>query len=189
MAVGAVLTQNTNWANVKRAVRNLRRAGALSPQAIHRMAEAELARLIRPSGYYNVKARRLKHLVEFLISECGGRLRSLRRQDAQELRRRLLRVKGIGPETADSILLYALEKPVFVVDAYTLRVLKRHGLLSPQAGYQEAQELFHKALEPDARLFNEFHALFVRVGKEFCRPRRPLCGGCPLLSLGPPRST
>ncbi len=180
--VGAILTQNTNWANVEKAINNLKSAGALSPEAIHGMARRELAELIRPAGYFNVKAERLKSFVGFFISRYSGRVSRMKRTDTQTLREELLALKGIGPETADSILLYALSRPVFVIDAYTKRVLSRHGIMDHSAGYGSFQDLFHRCLPRDPELFNEYHALFVKVGKEFCRPR-PQCEGCPLSPL------
>jgi endonuclease-3 related protein len=180
VAVGAVLTQNTNWENVEKAIRNLKRAKALSARAIHRMPEMRLAELIRPSGYFNIKARRLKEFVEFLMGRYGGSMARMGREETGVLRKRLLGVKGIGPETADSILLYALEKPVFVIDAYTKRILSRHGFMAYDEPYERFQEFFQFSLEADTALFNEYHALLVRAGKIFCRPSKPLCNACPL---------
>ncbi len=180
--VGAVLTQNTNWGNVERAIENLKKAGALAPAAIHGMSRERLAALIRPAGYFNVKAERLKSLVGFLVGRYSGRVSRMKRVGTERLRRQLLDVKGVGPETADSILLYALERPVFVIDAYTKRVLSRHGIMDASASYDRFQELFHASLPGDVRLFNEYHALLVRLGKDFCRPR-PRCERCPLSGL------
>lgn len=180
IAVGAILTQNTNWGNVEKAIGNLKAKGALDADALQGMPVEKIAALIRPSGYYNVKARRLKEFVSFLAGSYGGRMENMRSARTGKLRERLLGVKGIGPETADSILLYALGRPVFVIDAYTKRVLARHGTLSEDGSYDAFQGLFHSLLPGDARLFNEYHALFVRLGKTFCRPKNPLCGTCPL---------
>ena len=177
--VGAVLTQNTNWGNVERAVANLKQAGALDLETLDTMAPEALAALIRPAGYYNVKARRLKALAAFLRRRCGGDLEAFFSAGTDELRRQLLEVKGVGPETADSILLYAGAKPVFVVDAYTFRITARHGLVDTGCTYDELQELFMDHLAADAGLYNEYHALLVRLGKERCRKRRPACAGCP----------
>lgn len=177
--VGAILTQNTAWGNVERAVANLKAARLLSARGLTRVPRRRLARLIRPSGYFNQKALKLKAFMAFLKREYGGSLAAMGRAPTAALRAKLLAVHGIGPETADSILLYALGRPVFVVDAYTVRVLSRHGLLPPGARYEEAQRFLTARLPRGARLFNEFHALFVRVGKEFCGTR-PRCGGCPL---------
>jgi len=183
VAVGAILTQNTNWSNVERAIENLKNNGYLHAKALHDMPLKRLASLIRPAGYFNIKAKRLKSFIDFLIRHYRGKMSHMGKEDMYLLRERLLRVNGIGPETADSILLYALEKPIFVVDAYTKRVLQRHGIVGEKATYHEVQDLFHKSLPRDVRLFNEFHALFVRVGKEYCRPK-PLCEGCPLEAFG-----
>ena len=182
--VGAILTQNTNWANVERAIANLKEAGALSPEGMSALSPEELAGLIRPSGYYNIKAGRLRNLLELIQGRWGGDLAGLLAQPAAALREQLLSVKGIGPETADSIILYAAGQPVFVVDAYTHRILFRHGLVPEECGYDEMQELFHQGLEPDPALFNQYHALIVRVGKEFCSPRKPRCENCPLAGVG-----
>lgn len=186
ICVGAVLTQNTAWSNVEKAIGNLKRARALSPQALHRLSERQIATLIRPSGYFNIKARRLKHFVNFLFAEYKGNLDKLFAEDLPALRARLLAVNGIGPETADSILLYAGSKPVFVVDAYTKRVLLRHALVKPSATYHEIQLMFHAALRPaSVRLFNDFHAQIVAVGKTFCKSRVAMCERCPLRPLLP----
>ncbi|WP_461211150.1 endonuclease III domain-containing protein [Desulfocurvus sp. DL9XJH121] len=180
VAVGAVLTQNTAWSNVEKAVGNLRAAGALSPREMEALAADDLARLIRPSGYYRVKALRLKALLAFLREECGHDLAALAERDTDDLRNAVLGVKGVGPETADSILLYALEKPSFVVDAYTKRILSRHALIPEDAGYDEMREFFMDVLPHSVELYNEYHALIVRVGKQFCASRSPRCESCPL---------
>ncbi len=176
--VGAVLTQNTNWKNVERAIDNLKGSDLLDPHALHRLSEAKLATLVRPSGFYNVKARRLKALLNWLIDSADGDLEDLRRRPLSKLRGALLSVPGVGPETADSILLYALGKPTFVVDAYTRRVLRRHGLVDERASYEDVKALFELCLPRKAQLFNEYHALLVELGKRFCRPQ-PLCADCP----------
>jgi endonuclease III related protein len=177
--VGAILTQNTAWGNVAVAIANLKRARLLSVRGLTRVPRARLARLIRPSGYFNQKAVKLKAFMEFLNQDYGGSLARMGREPAALLRGKLLAVHGIGPETADSILLYAFDLPVFVVDAYTMRVLSRHGLVSPGARYDEVQRYLTAHLPKSARLYNEYHALFVRVGKEFCGAR-PRCSGCAL---------
>ena len=177
--VGAILTQNTNWGNVEKAIGNLKAAGCLTPEGLYGLDMGRLAALIRPAGYFNVKAQRLRNFLEWLFGRFGGDLDAAAALSTQGLREALLGIKGIGPETADSICLYAFEKPVFVVDAYTARILGRHGMIWPEAGYEEIREYFEGGLERDARLFNEFHALLVRVGKEHCKPK-PLCAGCPL---------
>jgi len=180
--VGAILTQNTNWNNVEHALDNLRSKTHLTAESLHTLPVEELAALIRPAGYYNLKAKRLKNFLNWLFEENNGDLEHLRTLGVSTLREQLLSIKGIGPETADSICLYAFGKPVFVVDAYTARILGRHGLLEPGCGYQDIQDLFHSSLDKDTQLFNEFHALLVRTGKEHCR-RKAVCSGCPLESL------
>jgi endonuclease-3 related protein len=179
IAVGAVLTQNTNWRNVERAIGNLRAAGATNVAALHAMPHAELARLIRPAGYFNVKARRLKNLVA-AVHEHGGDVEAFLDQPADDLRESLLAVRGIGRETADSIILYAAGKCTFVVDAYTFRILFRHGLVGPEDDYESVKELFESSLAEDAALWGDYHAQLVEVGKRYCRRRRALCAGCPL---------
>jgi endonuclease-3 related protein len=182
IAIGAVLVQNTNWQNVEKAIARLRDAGLVDWEALYRTPMAELAELIRPAGYYKVKARRLKNLVGWLCEQHGGRLENLQNTSAMELREQLLAINGIGPETADSILLYALERPIFVVDAYTARITRRHGLIDEDADYYQLKSLFEDNLPEDPRLFNEFHALLVAVGKKHCRPHA-LCTGCPLEAM------
>lgn len=179
IAVGAILTQNTNWGNVERAIKNLKDAKVLSAQALYELPVQKLASLIRPAGYFNIKAKRLKAFIKFLMNDYAGSMKRMGKKDTESLRKELLSINGIGPETADSILLYALDKPVFVIDAYTRRVLSRHGIMDYNASYEEYQGLFHQELDEDVPLFNEFHALFVRLGKDFCRPK-PKCEGCPL---------
>lgn len=179
ISVGAILTQNTNWGNVEKAIHNLKREKVLNARALHTMSRKRLASFIRPAGYFNVKAGRLKHFVAFLWDQYQGKMDLIGVGETDALRRQLLEVHGIGPETADSILLYALHRPVFVIDAYTRRILHRHGLVSERAEYHELQALFHGSLTADVRLYNEFHALFVKLGKEFCRPKS-VCSGCPL---------
>ena len=180
IAVGAVLTQNTNWGNVEKAIHNLKKQGVLSSRGIHGLSVKELASLIKPAGYFNVKAKRLRSFLDFLMNEYHGRMENMAREDLTQLRPKLLGIHGIGPETADSILLYALEKPIFVIDAYTKRILSRHGIMASDRSYAEFQELFHASPKRDLHLYNEYHALFVRVGKTFCRRTNPLCEKCPL---------
>jgi endonuclease-3 related protein len=180
--VGAILTQNTNWGNVEKAIANLKAANLLAPERLHRVDISELAVLIRPAGYYNVKTRRLKSFIEWLFANYDGDLALLDGIGTERLREELLGVKGIGRETADSILLYALGRGIFVVDAYTARAAIRHGLIEPEADYEQLRELFESNLPREAGLFNEYHALLVRVGKEFCRPTAK-CTGCPLEKL------
>lgn len=178
--VGAILTQNTSWGNVEKAIVNLRAHRALTPCGLNRLGESRLASLIRSAGYYNVKARRLKAFMDFLSASYAGDIRRMSVQDSRSLRKALLGVKGIGPETADSILLYAFNKPVFVIDAYTRRILGRHGLAAKNASYEELQSFFMRGLPRNARLFNEFHALLVRLAKEYCLKNNPRCKACPL---------
>jgi endonuclease-3 related protein len=183
--VGAILTQNTSWSNVEIAMRNLRREKLLTPSAMERMPLPRLAQLIRSSGYFRQKAKKLKCFVRFLGSEYGGSLNRMFRAPTAVLREKLLTVHGIGPETADAILLYAGRHPVFVVDAYTRRMLERHGLAEPTQSYEEIRQVFERSLPSDAPLYNEFHALIVRNGKEHCRTSKPRCSECPLHSLLP----
>ena len=177
--LGAILTQNTSWHNVEKAIGNLRKNSLLEPLRLYRLSPGRLGALIKPAGYYNVKARRLKEFLSFLFESYKGKLKNMYSKDTQELRRELLSVNGIGFETADSMLLYALEKPIFVVDAYTKRVFSRHGLFRPDAGYEEVQKIFTANMPADERLYNEYHALIVRLGKEYCR-KRPRCKKCPI---------
>jgi endonuclease-3 related protein len=181
--VGAILTQSTAWVNVERAIANLRRERLLTPRALERLPYARLARLVRPSGYFRQKAKKLKAFMRFLRREYGGSLTRMFRTPTAQLREKLLAVHGIGPETADSILLYAGQHPVFVVDAYTKRVLVRHGLIGEKASYEEMRALFENSasgLPRGAHLYNEYHALLVQVGKNWCRPQEARCPECPL---------
>jgi len=179
VCVGAVLTQNTNWKNVAKAIDNLKAASMLAPLKIYESSHEELAELIRPAGYYNVKAVRLRNLVNLLVEKHDGRLRSIFSQELGALRAELLSVNGVGKETADSIILYAAGKPIFVVDAYTRRVLQRHSLVGDDADYDSMQDLFHSHLPRDVGLYNDFHAQIVAVGHYYCK-KRPLCQECPL---------
>ncbi|MGB7581527.1 MAG: endonuclease III domain-containing protein [Sedimentisphaerales bacterium] len=180
--VGAILTQNTNWTNVEKAITNLKNAGVLSPDKLHRLDIKKLAELIRPAGYFNIKAKRLKNFLDWFFEKYCGELKNLENVPTDELRQQLLSVKGIGPETADSILLYALNRPVFVVDAYTARICSRHHLIDEGADYHQIQETFESNLSSDIQLFNEYHALLVHLGKDFCKPT-PKCEECPLNGL------
>jgi endonuclease-3 related protein len=179
VAVGAILTQNTNWTNVARVLDGLKAQGLLGPRRLLKMPVAELARYLRPAGYYNIKAQRLRDFLDFLADKAQDSMEALTREELEDLRPALLAVRGIGPETADSILLYALDKPTFVVDAYTHRILSRHYLAPENCTYEDLRQLFMNRLPPDVPLYQEYHALLVRLGKEFCRPR-PLCSTCPL---------
>lgn len=181
--VGAILTQGTAWGNVEKAVHNLRKAGLLrSTVSISKTRPEELARLVRPAGYFNVKSRRIRNFIKFLADRYGLSLKKISRRETSVLRDELLQVNGIGPETCDSILLYAFERPVFVVDAYTKRVFSRHDFFRPDAGYEEVQKVFTENLPVDKKIYNEYHALIVRLGKEFCR-KKPECGQCPLKEM------
>lgn len=179
VAVGAILTQNTNWGNVEKAISNLKREGAMSSAALYDMPERCLASFIKPAGYFNIKAKRLKNFINFLKDEYRGSMKLMMKDDLPAIREKLLSVSGIGPETADSIMLYALGKPVFVIDTYTKRVLSRHNIMDSDARYDAFQQLFHESLKENAGMFNEYHALFVRLAKEHCRTK-PRCEGCPL---------
>jgi endonuclease-3 related protein len=178
---GAVLTQNTAWRNVERAIANLRALGLMTPEAVLAADRAGLEEALRPSGYYTVKARRLLALCSFITEHGRGGLDpEVLRLPAEELRRRLLAVSGVGPETADSIVLYAAGRASFVVDAYTRRILSRHSLISGDEPYGDIRELFMGHLAPDVPLYNEYHALIVVAGHRFCRPKGPRCGLCPI---------
>jgi len=179
MMVGAVLTQNTNWKNVEKAIENLKSKGLLTVNALYSMPMEALAQEIRPAGYYNIKAKRLMNLIHFIRDQYGEDLSDFFRDETQIMREGLLSVNGVGPETADSILLYAARRPVFVIDAYTHRILKRHGMSEDQANYYELQELFMDHLPEDQELYSEFHALIVQAGKNYCK-KKPLCLECPL---------
>lgn len=184
VCVGAVLTQNTAWKNVVKAIGNLKTADALDPIAMYTMAHDDLAALIHPAGYYNVKAKRLRNFVEYLVEHFDADPARMFSQPLEQLRVGLLGINGIGKETADSIILYAAEKPIFVVDAYTKRVLQRHELINEKADYDAIQDLFHRNLARDTTLFNDFHAQIVAVGHYYCK-KTPRCDDCPLNELLP----
>jgi endonuclease-3 related protein len=177
--IGAILTQNTAWKNVEVAIGNLRHANLLDWAKLRDLPFEQLAELIRPAGTYQVKARRLKSFIEWLWTHYDGDLDRMFATSLPSLREELLSVSGIGRETADAILLYAGNLPTFVVDAYTARILYRHGLIDESADYDEIKDTFESSLPADVRMFNEYHALLVQVGKQHCRPR-PRCDGCPL---------
>lgn len=183
--VGAVLVQNTAWKNVEPALDKLRNANLLDPLRLAELSEQELQRQIHSSGAYRVKAKRLRALVDFVVKQYDGSIPAMRRQPTQQLKHQLLGVHGIGPETADSILLYALGKPVLVVDAYTKRIWARHGWISYDADYHRLQQRLADELPADAGIFNEMHALLVALGGRFCR-KQPACEHCPLVDLLPP---
>jgi endonuclease-3 related protein len=181
--VGAVLTQNTNWVNVSKAIDNLKKEDLLSFEKLHDLPLEQLADKIKPAGYFNLKARRLTNLLNFISEEYYGSIEDMFAEGVFSLREKILTVKGIGPETADSILLYAGSKPVFVVDAYTHRIFARHGIVAEEDGYYEIQEYFTMSLPEEVELYNEYHALIVRLGKEYCKKSKPLCRSCPLGDL------
>ena len=181
--IGAILTQNTNWKNVELAIGNLKEHGRFEPQALLREKDETVAQLIRPSGYYNVKTKRLKAFLQFLSEEFDSNVSEMFVRDMWALRSQLLEIKGIGEETADSIMLYAGGMPIFVVDAYTKRILQRIGVITESWRYQDIQKLFMDHLPNDVKLFNQYHALLVNTGKNYCK-KRPLCGQCPLYYKG-----
>lgn len=178
--IGAILTQNTNWLNVEKAISNLKKHKLLQPHTLYKLSHKRLTELIRPAGYYNIKAKRLKSFLKFFIGHYDGNVKKMSRIPISSLRQQLLFVNGIGPETADSILLYALNRPIFVVDAYTKRILLRHHFTGEDASYDKTQDLFMKNLKSGVKLFNEYHALLVKLGKEFCLKNKPRCKICPL---------
>ncbi|MCS7250416.1 MAG: hypothetical protein NZ608_05765 [candidate division WOR-3 bacterium] len=176
--IGAILTQNTNWQNVEKAIKNLKEKTKLDPIIIYKTPLKRLAKIIKPSGFYNIKAKRLKEFIKFFLKEYKGRIEEMRKENIEVLREKLLKVKGIGKETTDSILLYALQKPIFVIDNYTKRIFLRHQLFSGKS-YEEWQEYFIKNLPKDTKIYNEYHALLVKLAKTFCL-KTPLCDNCPL---------
>lgn len=178
--VGAVLTQNTNWKNVSKAIDNLREAGLLSFNSLKLLTVDEIATYIRPSGYYNLKAKRLRNLFDMIEEVYCGELDLFLQDSLVSGRENLLAVKGVGPETADSILLYACKLPTFVIDTYTHRVFSRHQLVDEETDYESMQDLFVSQLPQDVQLFNEYHALIVRVASMYCKKTNPLCEQCPL---------
>jgi len=177
--VGAILVQNTNWKNVEKAIARLKDRKLLTPRKLNAISLQELAKHIRPAGYFNVKAKRIKNFVAFFIGRYQGSLAKMRARSVRVLREQLLSVSGVGEETADSILLYALNKPIFVIDAYTKRVFSRHKIFSCDISYRDAQEIFHKNLPQSGKIYNEYHALIVQLAKQYCRVK-PLCLKCPL---------
>jgi endonuclease-3 related protein len=181
--VGAILTQNTSWSNVQKAILILKEKKLLSAPKLYRLPRKQLAGLIKSAGYYNIKAARLKSFLKFFFDCYAAKAKLMAGQDLKTLREQLLKVKGVGPETADSILLYALNKPVFVVDAYTKRILSRHGLIPAEAEYGQLQDIFMRNLKNNAQLFGEYHALLVKLGKDYCRKQNPKCETCPLWSI------
>ena len=182
ISIGAILTQNTNWRNVERAIENLKAAGCMSVAALHAKPQTALAELIRPAGYFNVKARRLRNFIARVHQTHGEDIAAFLDRPAGALREELLSINGVGRETADCIILYAAGKPTFVVDTYTARILLRHSLVSPEDDYEAIKELFESSLPQEVDLWNDFHAQFVVTGKTYCRPTAR-CGGCPLEAL------
>jgi len=178
--VGAILTQNTSWKNVEKAIKELRDRKLLSIEGIRKAENRSIEDAVRCSGYYRQKTERLKIITDFLVLEGGNRLKKCHTIDTDIFRRKLLSVKGIGPETADSILLYAFDRPIFVVDAYTMRIFERHGLIEGKTKYDVVQDMVHSAIGNDARAFNRFHAAIVEIGKRFCRNKSALCEECPV---------
>ncbi len=178
--IGAILTQNTAWGNVEKAIKNLKKNDLLKVKKLSRVSRKRLAGLIKPSGYYNIKSQRVKNFLDFLNTSYSGSIKRMFKESAKSLREELLNVKGIGPETADSILLYAGKKPIFVVDAYTKRIFLRHRYIDEDSDYQDVQRLFVKNLPNNVKLFNEYHALIVELGKNLCKSKKPLCNICPM---------
>lgn len=179
IAVGAILTQNTAWSNVEKAIANLKKAKLLSPRRMLRCDRALLEEAIRPSGYFRQKAERLIAFCRYLMEQYRGDMGKMCNGNLNKVREELLRIKGIGPETADDILLYSCGYPIFVVDAYTKRIFSRHGLLDSRLTYQQVQEIFHREVPRDVHIYKEYHGLIVWVGKDFCR-KKPKCSTCPL---------
>ena len=193
VCVGAILTQNTSWSNVARAIANLQAARVLEPRKLFALRESELAAPIRPAGYFNVKARRLRSFLRVLVEELGSDLGRLFAGETAAVRERLLAINGVGPETADSMLLYAGGHHRFVIDAYTKRIFQRHDWSAADAGYEDFQRLCQGALDEKPRgkrldYWQDFHAQLVMVGKHFCRKREPRCAQCPLKPLLPPKT-
>jgi len=182
MIIGAILTQSAAWTNVEKAIHNLKASSSLSIEGLRSLSQDELARLIYPSGYYNVKARKVKAFVEWLADRYSGDLDRMFALDIAKLRQELLSVHGVGEETADSVILYAAHKSIFVIDAYTRRLITRLGLAPQKETYAAFQTLFMDNLPHDEALFNEYHALLVQHGKTVCR-QAPLCTGCCLNHL------
>ena len=178
--VGAILTQSTSWKNGEKAIGNLKKHKVLTAKKLYRLKSRKLATYIRPAGYYNIKTKRLKAFLKFFFEKYRGNLKRLSQKPLLILRQELLAVNGIGPESADSILLYALGKPAFVVDAYTKRIFSRHRLIKESVSYDETQDFFRQNLKNEVKLFNEYHALLVKLGKDYCLKRIPRCAECPL---------
>ncbi|MCK5450153.1 MAG: endonuclease III domain-containing protein [Candidatus Omnitrophica bacterium] len=181
--IGAILTQNTAWANVEKAVKTLSAEKLLDPYKILKTSDSRLEGYIRSAGYNKTKVRRLKNVSRFIINECDGEISRLKREDINTIRKKLLEVKGIGPETADSVLLYVLGKPVFIASAYARRIFFRHNLVDENITYRDLQDLVFENFPRSRKKLNQFHALIVETGKNFCKKKKPLCAECPLKSL------
>jgi endonuclease III related protein len=181
--LGAILTQNTSWRNAARAIGEFRKVGLLKLSRLERVTQVELEPVVRPAGFYRQKAATIRGFLDWLTASCGGSLPRMFARPTEELREELLKLRGFGPETVDAILVYAGQRPSFVADAYTRRILARHGLVEETAGYEAVRDFLHEHLPADAALFNEYHALLVEVGKRYCRKERPKCEGCPLESF------
>ncbi len=178
--LGAILTQNTNWGNVEKALRNLKNEKLMDPVSLYNINVKKLAGLIKPAGYFNVKAKRLKNFLRWLMETYNGDVKTVQSLPKEQLREELLSITGIGPETADSIVLYATGQLSFVVDSYTARIFGRHQLIPEESTYDDIKSFFENSLPDDAALFNEYHALIVRIGKEYCKKTKPRCDDCPL---------
>lgn len=183
VCLGAILTQNTTWSNVDKVIWKIKENNLLCPEKLFHYPEEALANLLRPVGYYRIKTKRLKNFLFFLRHECSFNLDKLYNYELEEIRNKLLKINGIGPETADTIILYALEQPSFVVDTYTARICHRHGLVPSDISYHDLRDFFMDSLPEDIHLYNEFHALFVRVGKKWCKKKSGLCADCALFSF------
>jgi endonuclease-3 related protein len=181
--VGAILAQNTNWRNVESAIYNMKNEHCLSLEALKDRDEELIKKMIRPVGFFNIKSERLKRFIDYMVERFGGDIALMKKKDTKYLREEMLKIKGIGPETCDSILLYALEKPVFVVDAYTRRIFSRHNIVSERDKYDNIRLMFERNLKKDAGLFNEYHALIVKLAKDKCKKKNPDCKTCPIVDL------
>ncbi|MBI2564959.1 hypothetical protein HYV79_03135 [Candidatus Woesearchaeota archaeon] len=181
VCIGAILTQNTSWTNVEKAIMQLNKNKLINVNKLAKIDQSKLAQLIRSSGYFNQKAERLILFAKYLLNNYSGSINKFFNKPLQNLRQELLSMHGIGPETADSIILYAAKKPVFVIDAYTKRIFSRLGFCEKDISYHELQKMFHERLDCDFKLFNEFHALIVKHAKQYCK-KKPECNNCPLNS-------
>jgi len=183
VVIGVILTQNTNWKNVERAIENLNSKGLIDIEKLANASLKDISEAIRPSGYYNQKAKKLKHISTYIKEKYNGNLENFYDKSLEGLRCELISIWGIGKESADSIILYSAEKPIFVVDTYTLRILKRHNVIDENTGYDEVQSLFMESLDKDVNVYNEYHALLVNIGKNYCTKNKPNCELCVLNKL------